>query len=113
MLYFLGAERLVQHLHRHSVPVAIATGSSDTSYQQKIQRHQELFNLFNHVVCSGTDPEVKHGKPAPDCFLVAAKRFPDQPPPSSVRYLLRCFITVWFYYSCMVASLELFALCFS
>lgn len=37
---------------------------------------------------STEDPEVKHGKPAPDCFLVAASRFPHQPKPEQVIIFL-------------------------
>ena len=38
-----------------------------------------LFYYFQHEVFSSEDPDVKHGKPAPDCFLVAASRFPNPP----------------------------------
>ena len=33
-----------------------------------------------------SDKDVKDGKPAPDIFLVAARRFPDSPKPIDVRY---------------------------
>jgi pseudouridine-5'-monophosphatase len=80
----LGAERLVRHLHAHHIPMALATGSHMREFELKTARHKELFSLFSHTVCSSDDPEVKNGKPAPDCFLVAASRFPDKPLPKNV-----------------------------
>lgn len=76
-----GAERLVRHLHQHNIPIALATSSGADSVEVKIKNHQELFALFNHKVMGSSDAEVKEGKPAPDIFLVAAKRFPDCPKP--------------------------------
>ena len=45
-----------------------------------------MLSFFTHAVLSGSDPEVEHGKPSPDCFLVAAKRFENPPKPKNVGY---------------------------
>ncbi len=68
-----GAERLLRHLHRHQVPIAVATSSDKELFEIKITRHKSWFSLFN-VVVTGDDAEVERGKPAPDIFLVAARR---------------------------------------
>lgn len=53
----------------------------------KTSNHLAVFDLFHHKVMASTDPDVKQGKPAPDIFLVAASRFPDNPDPSQVSDL--------------------------
>jgi len=63
--------------------MAVATGSSASAFQLKTTKHTQVFGLFDHIVC-GSDPDVKRGKPAPDCFLVAASRFKDEPSPEKV-----------------------------
>ena len=76
-----GAERLIHHLTGHNVPVAIATSSRRKTGKIKMAGHSDLFDLFSHKVFRSDDPEVDKGKPNPDIFLVAAKRFQDSPSP--------------------------------
>lgn len=77
-----GVERLLRHLSSHNVPIALATSSSKEMYDLKTVNHTKLFEVFDHKVYGSSDPEVVHGKPAPDIFIVAARRFPDQPSPT-------------------------------
>lgn len=83
---YSGAENLIKHLHKHKVPIALATSSSADSTVMKTQDHKCLFSLFHHKVTGGSDPEVKNGKPHPDIFLICASRFPDTPNPEQVNH---------------------------
>ncbi|KAJ8916186.1 hypothetical protein NQ315_016325 [Exocentrus adspersus] len=82
-----GAEQLIRHFAEHQVPIAVATSSTEDLMLLKTNRHREVFNLFHHIVCGGSDPEVKKGKPAPDIFLVCASRFNDNVNPADCLVL--------------------------
>jgi len=73
-----GAVRLTRHFHRHLIPQAVATSSNRRYFEMKTCRHKEWFSIFSCVVI-GDDPAVKHGKPAPDIFLIAAQRLNASP----------------------------------
>lgn len=75
---YVGALDIVQHLHKHGVPLALATGSHTAAYESKMSQKPELLECFMHSVCSD-NPRVKNGKPSPDIFLVAAEGFSDPP----------------------------------
>lgn len=70
-----GAVRLVQHLKRHRLPIAIATGSNRVNYELKSRNLPQLFSHFEGCVVCGDDWQLKRGKPHPDPFCLAAYRY--------------------------------------
>lgn len=66
-----GANRLIRHLHKHVVPLALASNSIKKHIEMKISHQQGWKESFSVIL--GGD-EVNHGKPSPDIFLEAAKR---------------------------------------
>ncbi|MDY7004448.1 MAG: HAD-IA family hydrolase [Cyanobacteriota bacterium] len=73
-----GAVHLTQHLYQKKIPQAVATSSSREPFNLKTKNHQEWFQLFNYIIV-GDDPNLKHGKPAPDIFLIAAEKLDVSP----------------------------------
>lgn len=68
-----GVRKLVIHLHKHNVPIAVATGSRRRNYEMKTEHLGEIFGCFGgKIVCGDDDPGRIKGKPEPDVFLVAA-----------------------------------------
>ncbi|KAH6914427.1 HAD-like domain-containing protein [Coprinopsis sp. MPI-PUGE-AT-0042] len=74
-----GVERLLNHLKKHNVPMAIATGSKRSKYEAKVA-HLPLIGACFHdaeakqrVICSSDEELVQRGKPDPDIFLAAAR----------------------------------------
>jgi beta-phosphoglucomutase-like phosphatase (HAD superfamily) len=63
----------VRHLAEHNIPIAVGTSSSIHYFHAKTTLHRAWFELFAHVV-TADDPDVTAAKPAPDIFLVAARR---------------------------------------
>ena len=73
-----GARALTQQFYERGVPMAIATSSAEVTFKLKVQRYADWLETFS-VIVLGSDPEVVNSKPAPDSFLVAAKRLNADP----------------------------------
>ncbi|KAI4457798.1 2-deoxyglucose-6-phosphate phosphatase 2 [Holotrichia oblita] len=82
-----GVEKLVLHLRKHNIPMAIATSGKKEISLIKTKDYPKVFSCFNHVVYGSSDPEVKHGKPHPDIYLICASRFPNPPSPEKCLVL--------------------------
>ena len=67
-----GAPELVEHCHAVGLPMALATSSSREAVALKAAPHPWLARIGVRV--HGDDPELERGKPAPDVFLLAARR---------------------------------------
>ncbi len=68
-----GAKEITTHFFECNMPQALATSSSSPIFDAKFENHKKWFSQFTQIV-KGDDPELKEGKPAPDIFLLAAKR---------------------------------------
>jgi len=73
-----GTVELIQHLASHNIPQAIASSSSQHHFAMKTANHQQWLKLLKQKTL-GDDPEIAQGKPAPDIFLLAAKRLNANP----------------------------------
>jgi len=67
-----GSESLVNRCHNNNIPMALVTSSSSESFQIKTNHHKWI-NLFSIKVL-GDDKLLAKGKPAPDPYLLAAKK---------------------------------------
>lgn len=76
-----GVGKLLLHLHSNNIPMAIASSTTQHMYARKSASHTELFKVFHHVVCGGSDPAVVENKPNPQIFIVCMDRFEDKPKP--------------------------------
>ncbi|KAG8055373.1 hypothetical protein GUJ93_ZPchr0001g31691 [Zizania palustris] len=65
-----GVKRLVKHLHRNGVPLALASNSIRRNVDHKLLKLEDWKDCFSVIL--GGD-QVPHGKPSPDIFLEAAK----------------------------------------
>ncbi|KAI0784145.1 HAD-like protein [Abortiporus biennis] len=71
-----GVIKLIRHLHKHKVPMAVATSSMRRNFELKSSHLvDDLFGYFDGKVVCADDGLIRpgRGKPHPDLFLVAAK----------------------------------------
>ncbi|KIK68971.1 hypothetical protein GYMLUDRAFT_35004 [Collybiopsis luxurians FD-317 M1] len=69
-----GVRKLVLHLRKHDIPIAVATSSRREKYVMKTGHLDDVFGCFDDKVVCGDDlRDGMRGKPNPDIFLLAAK----------------------------------------
>ena len=59
----------MKNLREHGVKMAIVTSSNQMKMANVYRAHPELKELVDYIL---TAEQVKHSKPAPDCFLLGA-----------------------------------------
>lgn len=72
-----GAQALVSSCQQRGVPMALVTSSTSEAVAFKCAPHPWLGMI--HLRVMGDDPELALGKPAPDPFLLAARRLQVSP----------------------------------
>ena len=77
-----GALRLLLHLKKCGIPMAVATSSNRRHFEMKTSRHTKLFSqVFDHVL---TGDDVTKSKPDPEIFVKAAQKFDSEIDPGKV-----------------------------
>ena len=64
-----GVVDFMKNLREHGVKMAIVTSSNQMKMANVYRAHPELKELVDYIL---TAEQVKHSKPAPDCFLLGA-----------------------------------------
>ena len=66
------ATKLIDYFFALNLPQAICTGSDSHEFRIKTEKNYKRWLAKIPLrVTSGNDPEIKHGKPAPDPYLGA------------------------------------------
>ena len=69
--YVEGARQFLEALRRRGIPLALITSSDAAKMRHVRASHPEFDARFDCIV---TSEDVPRSKPAPDCFLLAARR---------------------------------------
>ncbi|PPQ95313.1 hypothetical protein CVT26_008158 [Gymnopilus dilepis] len=71
-----GVHKLVHHLKKHNIAMAVATSSRRRNFELKTAHLQDVFSCFDSKIVCGDDQQYKmKGKPAPDIFIITAATF--------------------------------------
>jgi len=70
-----GVLKILQEAHSQSIDMAVASSSNLPTIELVV----ELLGIRQYFKCLASGEEVPHGKPAPDVFLLAAKRLATEP----------------------------------
>lgn len=74
--YVAGFEAFVKSLRRQGVKTAVVTSSNRVKMESVYVQHPDFRDLFDAIL---TSEDFLRSKPAPDCYLEAARRFGLQP----------------------------------
>jgi len=69
--YIEGVREFISSLHEKDIKVCLVTSSDAIKMQTVIEKCPEIKNYFPNMVIA---TDVRHAKPAPDCYSLAAKK---------------------------------------